>query len=260
MEEQFSFKTFENVRLKATYNMEVGNRSIQAGETIVIFDRIQIAGLSETVSRTTANGGFDNRAHVFWETTKEQRLTFSQGVFSKTQFGLLVNARIITKDNGEGLRLSRRELLESDENNSFTLRETPVEPIFVYDAATGAKLNFSKNEKVITIDTPFTNVVVDYVYDYKNGAEIYLLGSKILNGFVELEGTTRVKDDTTGQVVTGVIKIPHLKLMSDLSIRLGAQASPVVANFVATGIPVGSRGNTYVSEFCLLSDDIDSDL
>ena len=48
--------------------------------------------------------------------------------------------------------------------------------------------------------------------------------------------------------------------MSDLSIRLGAQATPIVGNFVAEGTPVGSRGNTYVSEFFILGDDIESDL
>ena len=261
MEGQFSFKTFENVRLKATYDMEVGNRTIQTGETIVIFDKVQIAGLAETVSRVSANGGFDNRARVFWETVNEQRLTFSQGVFSKTQFGLLVNARIINKQADETLLLSRREIHESREDKTFSLAETPVlGTIFVYKKEDGSKLEYSIEGKVITIATAFTDVIVDYMYNYNNSAEVYLLGSKYLNGFVELEGTTRVKDDTTGQVVTGVIKIPHLKLMSDLSIRLGAQANPVVANFAATGIPVGSRGNTYVSEFYLLSDDIDSDL
>ena len=47
--------------------------------------------------------------------------------------------------------------------------------------------------------------------------------------------------------------------MSDLSIRLGAQATPVVANFSAVGVPVGSKGSSYVGEFYILSNDIDSD-
>ena len=75
-----------------------------------------------------------------------------------------------------------------------------------------------------------------------------------------LEGRTRIKDDVTGQVVTGIFKVPKLRLMSDLSIRLGPQASPVTGNFRAEGVPVGSKGNSYVSEFFILSDDIESDL
>ena len=79
------------------------------------------------------------------------------------------------------------------------------------------------------------------------------------NSREKLELRMMKPDDTTGQVVTGIIKIPKLKLMSDLSISLGAQASYAVGNFQAIGVPVGTRGSSYVSEFCLLETDIDSD-
>ena len=101
--------------------------------------------------------------------------------------------------------------------------------------------------------------MVSYTYNYLEGAKVVKVGNRLFNGFVELEGRTRVKDDTTGQVVTGLIKIPKLKLMTGLSIRLGAQATPVVANFKGVGVPVGSRGNSYLSEFYFLNNDIDSD-
>ena len=45
METQFNFKDFEKVKIKATYDIEVGNRKIQKGETIALFDKIQIAGI-----------------------------------------------------------------------------------------------------------------------------------------------------------------------------------------------------------------------
>ena len=162
MEGQFSFKSFENVRLKATYNMEVGNRHIEEGETIAIFDKIQIAGLSETVARVTANGGFDNRAHVFWETVQEQKLTFAQGIFNKTQFALLTNARVIENGNETPLMLTLRETLESDADGKITLREVPLQSIFVYDVNNGGRLEFVQDGNVLTISTPYTDVIVDY--------------------------------------------------------------------------------------------------
>lgn len=259
--DSFSFKDFENVRLKATYNMKIGDREFVEGETLAVFDKIQIAGLSEVVKRVQASGGFDNRARVFWETTQEERLTFSQGVFNKLQFALLSNANVIDINAEDAIEVTFQEALESDENGQITLKYTPARDLFVYDIATGEKIsNFTSEGNLITIETPFLNVSVIYVYNYTNGGKVFKLGQRLFNGFVSLEGQTRVKDDTTGQVVTGLIKIPHLKLMSDMSIRLGAQANPVVANFAAVGVPVGSRGNTYVSEFYYLSDDIHSDL
>ena len=99
-----------------------------------------------------------------------------------------------------------------------------------------------------------------YRYNYVNKVYDYKIGRRLINGFVELEGRTRIKDDVNGQVVTGIIKVPKLKLLTELSVKLGEQATPVVGRFDALCMPVGSRGNTYVTDFVMLSDDIDSDL
>ena len=262
-ETKFSFKEFEDVRLKAIFDIEIGNRKIVAGETIAKFDRILISGLSESVRRVSANGGFDNRAHVFWETTKEENINFAQGVFSKEQFSLLTGAQLIDIAAGTPISITEREIAESDEHYHIRLNHTPsdVDKVFIYDKSTGNKIGlFTVENNIITIGTQYTDVIIDYTYDYNGGAKVYKIGRRLLNGFLELEGRTRIKDDTTGNVTTGIIKVPKLKLMSDLSIRLGKNANPVVGNFSAIGVPVGSRGNTYVSEFYFLEDDIESDL
>jgi hypothetical protein len=82
----------------------------------------------------------------------------------------------------------------------------------------------------------------------------------LTNGYLSLEGKTRVKDDITGQVTTGIIKIPKLKLMSDLSMRLGQDAVPVVGRLDAIAVPTGERGHKKVMELIFLNDDIDSDM
>ena len=71
MEQNFGAKELYQVVLKATYPIEVGNRKIETGEAICVFDKIQIAGLNNTISKSSANGGFDNRARVTWEDIKE---------------------------------------------------------------------------------------------------------------------------------------------------------------------------------------------
>lgn len=261
MDEQFSFKDFENVTLKATYDMEIGNRQISKGEIITKFDKIQIAGLEPNIKHISANGGFDNRAHVFWETMKEIGLVFSQGVFNKTQFALLLNSKILDSESIAPVTITEMETLESDETGQIQLKYTPVRDLFIYNTETGEKIvEYTIEDNIITISSHYLPVTVAYVYEYIDGAQVMQLGQNLFNGYVELEGRTRIKDDTTGRVVTGIIKIPRLKLMSNMSIRLGAQANPLVATFNAIGVPVGSRGNSYVSELCLLNDDIESDL
>lgn len=256
---EFSFKELEHCYLKATYSIEIGNKTISPKEVIAHFDKIQVAGLEELKQYTTANGGFDNRPHVFWETTKELDLNFSQGVFSKSQFALMVNSKLFEIQEGEQVLLTDTISGETDEDGNFGLEVEPVD-LFVYDE-TGEKItDFSLEGKTLKIGEPYKNLLINFTYPYSNGAKVVKIGNRLYNGFVELEGRTRVKDDTTGQVVSGIIKIPKLKLMTNLSMRLGAQATPVVGSFKGVGVPVGSRGNSHVCEFYFLNNCIDSDM
>ena len=50
---------------------------------------------------------FGDRDRVFWESTKEINLAFSQGIFNTLQFGLLVNAKIIYNKENEALAVSK---------------------------------------------------------------------------------------------------------------------------------------------------------
>lgn len=260
MSNQFSFKDFENVLIKSTYDIEGVDRKIYEGEVLARFDKIQIAGLTEVKDYVAARGGFDNRGLVYWETTRELNLTFSQGVFSKSQFSIMYNSKKLTIEEEEPLELTAYEELETDENGQIVLKYIPSGKCFVYNKATGEPVTFTRTQEVITTSYNYTDMVVTYNYNYTNGAKVCRIGQRLLNGFVSLEGRTRVKDDETGKVVTGIIKIPKLKLMSDLSIRLGQQASPIVGTFKGVAVPVGSRTSAYVSELYFLNDDIDSDL
>lgn len=254
-----SFKDLESFRIKATYNLKIGNREFEPGETIVYIDKIQMSGFNEIHSLISANGGYENRARVYWETTKETNFAFKNGVFSKEQFALMTNSRMVEKDEGDVVKISEREYVESDENGIITLKNAPAHKIFVYDKETGKKLSFTQDKNRLLIPDSYKDTIVDYEYDYAGNTQLVKIGQRLINGFLELEGRTRIKDDTTGQVVSGIFRIPHFKLVSDLSIRLGVQANPIVASFKGIGVPVGSRNNTYVSEFYYLSDDIGSD-
>lgn len=256
--DNFSFKELEQCYIKATYPIEIGNKTVEAGEVIAAFDKIRVAGLNELVNYVSANGGFDNRAHVYWETTKEMHLSFSQGTFSEKQWALLNNSKLFEIKPEGNLTITATELCESDEEGWFRLEHEPID-LFVYDKETGEKYTCGRQGKEIKIKSQYTDVIVNYTYNYSGGAKLIQIGNKLLKGFVSLEGRTRAKDDTTGQVVTGLIKIPKLKVMSGLTVRLGQQATPIEGTFNGVACPVGSRGNSYVSEFYFLNNDLDSD-
>jgi uncharacterized protein YhfF len=54
----------------------VGGKQIEPGETIAFFDKIQIANFQEIKSTVSANGGYGNKALIYWDATKELKLSF----------------------------------------------------------------------------------------------------------------------------------------------------------------------------------------
>lgn len=258
--ENFSFKELEHLTLKATYPIEIGKRKIEPGEIIVKFDNIMLSNFKEIQQSISANGGWDNRGLVFWDKTKEVQLSFTQGVFNKTQFALVSGAGLVEKEKGS-ISITKRENLESDVDSNIELKEIPSGNLFVYDVESGQPIEFTKsNEKILHINEPYKDVIVDYEYMYQNKADSLIIGKKVLKGYIQLEGRTKIKEDSTGQVRTGIIKIPKLKIVSDLSMRLGREATPVAGSFTAVALPTGERGNTKVMEILFLDDDIDSDI
>ena len=263
MENEFGLKELTDLTLKVTYPIEMAGRIFESGEVIARFDKIQLANFKEVTSRVSANGGFDNRSHVIWEDPKEIQLSFTQGIFSARQFALLSNAHLIDKQDEEGIIISGHYSGESDEEGKILVGKTGISDVFVYDAKTYEKITPKsidfKNGK-IAIDFQYKDVEVDFNYRYYEKVTSCILGRKLIQGYLQLEGKSRVKDDITGKTRTAILRIPRLKLVSDLTMRLGREATPVLANFNAIGLPTGERGNKQIMELLFLSDDIDADM
>lgn len=255
-------KELYEVSLKATYPIEINGVKFEEGETVALFDKIQLGGFNQIKSYISANGGFGNQDRVIWETTKELDLSFSQGVFSKIQYAIMNNAKIFKIDN-KLIHVPKRETVETDEDGKLELSKVPCDkmPIFIYNQyGEKVKGKVMQNNIILENSTPYNLHEVDYYYDYENGCSVATIGKNLSNSFFRFEGKTRLKDDKTGHEITGLIIIPKLKLMSNLSMILGRNASPIVPTLKAVGYPVGNRGNEKVMEIYFLNDDIDSDI
>ena len=263
MNNEFGLKELYDLTLKATFSIEMDGRKFEAGEVIARFDKIQIANFREITSRVSAKGGKSNPALVIWEDPKEIQLTFTQGVFSKRQFALLSNANLIQKAPADKILLSAQYKGESDETGKIQLEKENVTNVFVYNAKTFDRINpkeIDLEKGVITIEQPYCDVDIDYQYEYINNASIMKVGQKLIGGFLLLEGKTRVKDDITGKTHTAILRIPRLRLVSDLSMRLGREAGPLLANFAAVGYPNIAGKDKTVMEMLFLNDDIDAEM
>ena len=156
--------------------------------------------------------------------------------------------------------LTVEEELEADGELYVYLSYNPLDKVFIYDKTTGEKIAYAyRGGRRYRVVEPYQNVIAVYERAYTDGAKLFQFGRNLFNTFIELEGYTRLKDDETGNVVTGLLRIPKLRLMSNLDIRLGQNASPIVANFDGICVPVGDRYDSYCSELYILNDDIQSD-
>ena len=263
MENEFGLKELYDLTLKATYPIEMAGRKFEPGEVVARFDKIQIANFKEITKRVSANGGFDNRAHVIWEDPKEIQLNFTQGIFSTRQFALLCNSRLVYQMPEESVLIPFHFKGETDEHGMISVGKERISNVFVYDAKTYERIiptatDLEKGKLVL--ERPYTDVEIDFDYDYRNGVTSCYLGRKLIEGYLQLEGKSRVKDDITGKTRTAILRIPRLKLVSDLTMRLGREATPVLANFNAIGLPVGGKGSKKIMELLFLNDDIDADM
>ena len=261
MTNELGFKELYEVSLKSTSNIEVNGVQVEPGETIASFDKIQIANFQEIKNIASANGGWDNRAHIYWETTKEIKINFTQGVFSKTQLALMSNCQLVENEGEQVIPINARQEYESDDQGKIIIGRTLREPIFVYDKNTGKKITgWTATTDSILLNEAYKSVVVDYWYDYDNGCVTMTVGRPLTRGYLSLTGKMKVKDGVTGKVTTGIITIPKLRLMSDLSMRVGSDAIPQVGRLDAVAVPEGVRGQQKVMELTFLNDDIDADM
>lgn len=261
-ENKLSFKELYDVSLKLTNDEVIGDVSFSAGEVVAKFDKIQIFCADELKSVVSSRGGFDNRALVNWEETREVSLVFDQGVFSRLQLALLSNSKMIEVEEPETVTIAKEESLETDQDGQITLAKAPIDgTLFIYNASTGQRITgWTRSDKVVTIGAVYLSVLVRYDYSYVGGAEFVRVGQRLINGYLSLEGKTKFKDDSIGSVVTGLVKIPRLKISSEMHLKLGQQAAPMSAIFKGVAIPVGTRGAKKIMDIIILNDDIDSDI
>jgi len=262
MNQEFGMQELYFVQLKSTYPIEIKGVDFAAGEVVAAFDKIQIANFQEIHREVIAKGGYQGRNLVVWNKTEGVNLIFTQGIFSKTQFSLMNNMKLISKKDSQLIRIAQRDELETDSEGKLTLTHVPIDSwIFVYNKETGEKLTGLSRIDERTLQTPlvYKDVIVDYNYGYNNGADINFVGEDIFEGYLSLEGRSRIKDDITGETHTAIIYIPKLKITSSFNLTLGSNAQPIVGQFKATALATGERKESKSLEICFLEDDIDED-
>ena len=266
--ENFGIKDFYEITLKAIKPLNIMGTEFERDEVVLRVGSTQFSMLSSSKSRVSARGGYGNKKRVIWEDTQPLTIQIQKGVINKRGLSLLSNSKLI--DNTEikvPITFSGYLTLGEKDNYLELSHEVDIkEPYFLHDEKGNkiSKQDYSFDGKKIIITNEDININQEFTFDYyyssNSGGKTLRVGQSLFGGFLKFEGKTRVKDDIDGQLKTGIITIPQVRVMSDLSIRLGDEIEPFIYGFVLEGEPVGPRNDTYVYEITFLEENLEADI
>ena len=287
-DEYFGIKELYQAVLRAKTPMNFGNRYIEAQEPVLYFENVTLSTLSERNSVVMARGGWDNRPRVIWEDRSEVTFNLREGVLSSISLGILLSSNVVEKKESEPILVSNREgPIKLDANSRMELQYWPVDAsirktfIFEYDRDVAQRKLYGKRihgqidyftgkeiptlevyeDKDLTILADITkNYIVDYYYEYEEGALIYSIQKERFNGLFSLEGKFYSKDENEGINYTNIMYMPKVRIVSDINLRLGERADPTMGIFNIIGLPEKTGNyNNLIVEMTRLNKDIDDE-
>lgn len=268
-EQYFGIKDLYQVVLKATTDMNFGSRTIQKGEPILYFNRVQLAEIAGKNAPKFARGGRGNIPHVIWEDRSDVSFLLTEGVVTQTGLAVLNSANLLQKPENDILKIPKCEgPFEISPIKQYTLKETPIigEPAFCYRyerKTIQEKVNYTLDGKVLTIENGQSNqsFIFDYYYNYAKEALIYMIEKERFNGTFLLEAKFYAKDENDGLNHTNIIVMPKVRVVSNLNLRLGEKADPTVSVFNILAMPVRTEeSESMIMKIIYLNEDIDADI
>ena len=289
IDQYFGVKELYEVVLKAKVPMQFGSRRLEEGEPVLYFENVSISMLSERNSPIMARGGWSNMPRVIWEDRSEVTFSLTEGVMSSISMGILLSANMTEKQEGTSIAVPMREgPFELDTGGGFYLNHYPILPpqkkvfIYEYERDVGQRkvygtidktrynpltgeiepyiILFDDKQKTIEADAT-KHYMVDYYYEYKDEALIYLIQKERFNGLFTLEGKFYSKDENEGKNYTNILYMPKVRIVSDINLRLGERADPTVSVFNIIGLPETTTDrNSMILEIIRLNDDIDEEI
>lgn len=264
--EELGIKNLERVCIKTKNEVAFGDRLLEAGEPVIYFDNLQIALLSENVRPIMARGGWHNEPRVIWEDRQETTFAFSNGTVNTISFNLLLGANMLDKVDDNILPYN--EVIMLDEKGKGYLKYLPIlndmeykNFFFTYDfnniqgrispiSIDGLKIDFGK-------EFAYQTVMCDYYFEYKKDIITYSMNRERFTNLYTLEATFQMKDENEGLLRTGYLRMPKIRILSNINLRMGERADPMVSTFRVIAQPETKEGrDDVVCEIQYLDEDI----
>lgn len=263
--EELGIKNLERVCIKTKNEVAFGQRLLEAGEPVLYFDNIQVSLLSENSHPIMARGGWRNEPRVIWEDRQELIFQFANGTINTTSFNLLLGAEMLSKVDDNILPFN--EVIELDEHGHGILKFEPIEEdkehknfFFVYMLNNIQRRVFPKIAgKTLDFgaDFAYASVMCDYYFYYKKDIITYSMNRERFSNLYILEATFQMKDENEGLIRTGFLRMPKVRILSNINLRMGERADPMVSTFRIIAQPESKEEREdVVCEIQYLDEDI----
>ena len=226
-EQNFGSKDFYEIIIRATSNIKLGERNIEAGEAVLILKSGELLTMTEKVRPVFARGGYGNQPLIAWEDRQGITFTLTRGVMSNISFNLLTGAKALTKLSEDVFCVPKIEgPFELNKDKSFTLENEPVidekHKAFCYEYDVNniqKKADFTKVGKEIqVIDGDRTkNYIFDYYHQYGGSAIIYQLATERLSACFSMEAKCFYQDENEGVIRTDFFIMPKIRITGNLN-------------------------------------------
>lgn len=96
-EDYVGIKEMYDINVRLNQPLDLGGRHYDINETVLSFEKAEIAQVNEQKSFKEARGGYNNNLLINWEVDKESNFAISNGILSPTTWAVLSNSKLNKK-------------------------------------------------------------------------------------------------------------------------------------------------------------------
>lgn len=257
--QELGIKDLEHVTIKARRPLIMGERKIEKYEPILYFENLQIAQLTESSRVVAARGGYNNEPRVIWEDREHTTFQFIGGTLNIISFNLLLGAKMLLQNNSTPIPYV--EKIELDDNGAAALKYIPVnnkEFYYIYEAGNIQERVYpTRTDKAVTLaGAPNRTLLCDYYFIYPKESLTYTMARQRLSDTYSLEATFYLKDENDGILRTGLIEMPAIFIQSNINLRLGERADPMVSTFNIVAMPERIENQDVICKITYFDEDL----
>ena len=98
-------KELYDINIRLNQPLEIGGRKYDVNETILSFERADIAQIQEVKTYKEATGGFNNNMLLDWETDRQATFGISHGILSPSSWAVLSNSKLNKKEKKSSISI-----------------------------------------------------------------------------------------------------------------------------------------------------------